>query len=255
MVDGVAQHYRACSVELIGAGVLVDRMNEVALVLWIEDIAVLHVLGRVHRQLHLILILNLHASHQHGLVTARQRVRGLGDVVHRLLLIINLGFLRVLVLELVEETDLVSLAVLLPEVVPHVVLVLALTLVIIILNVNLLDVGELGLLLLRDDLHRLHVAPFIILGELHHVLEVLDALLQNVGGTLGGVLALVDVALLFHRGALSIIILHVQLLGLRQVDVLLVRVRALLHLLLDSRLGVSLLVLSHVPRLRRILDL
>ena len=50
MVDGVvAQHDGSCSVKLVGAGVLVNRVNEVTLVLWVENVLVLHMLWSVHR--------------------------------------------------------------------------------------------------------------------------------------------------------------------------------------------------------------
>ena len=64
VVDGaVAKHDRSCSVKLVGARILVDRVNEVTLVLRIQNVRILHVLWSVHRQLHLILVLDLYSSH------------------------------------------------------------------------------------------------------------------------------------------------------------------------------------------------
>ena len=112
------------------------------------------------------------------MVASGQRVRRLSDVVTWLHLIINLSLLGMLVLQLVQEADLVPLAVLLlAKVINNVPLILALAFIIIILNVNLLNIRKLSLLLLRDDLDGLDVVALVVLGELHHVLEVFDALL------------------------------------------------------------------------------
>ena len=134
------------------------------------------------------------------MVASGQRVRRLSDVVTWLHLIINLSLLGMLVLQLVQEADLVPLAVLLlAKVINDVPLILALAFIIIILNVNLLNIRKLSLLLLRDDLDGLDVVALVVLGELHHVLEVLDALLQDISGALGGVLVLdADVTIFFH---------------------------------------------------------